>query len=131
MIGESGAGKTTSLRTLDPKTTFIFDADKKGEPWRGWRKQYNTERKNYLKTSDTDSILQMLDRIENGDLRHIKTVVIDTLNAIMVDMELAQRRKQTFDQWRALAFHVYSIITKLNSMRPDLTAICIGHSQTE
>ena len=29
VIGESGAGKTTSCRKLDPKTTFIIDCDKK------------------------------------------------------------------------------------------------------
>ena len=30
IIGESGAGKTTSLRNLDPKETYYIDADKKG-----------------------------------------------------------------------------------------------------
>ncbi|MFR3450443.1 MAG: hypothetical protein ACLTSX_01060 [Collinsella sp.] len=30
IMGESGSGKTTSLRNLDPSTTYIFDADKKG-----------------------------------------------------------------------------------------------------
>ena len=29
IIGESGAGKTTSLRNLPPKETFYIDADKK------------------------------------------------------------------------------------------------------
>ena len=29
VIGESGAGKTTSLRNLDPQTTFYIDCDKK------------------------------------------------------------------------------------------------------
>lgn len=29
IFGESGAGKTTSLETLDPKTTYIVDADKR------------------------------------------------------------------------------------------------------
>ena len=29
IIGESGAGKTTSLRNLDPKETYYIDADKK------------------------------------------------------------------------------------------------------
>ena len=27
VIGESGAGKTASCRTLDPKTTFIIECD--------------------------------------------------------------------------------------------------------
>lgn len=131
VIGESGAGKTTSLRTLDPATTFIIASDKKGLNWRGWKKQYNTENKNYIATSDTDVILKVLDRIDNGDLQQFRTVVIDTLNAIMIDMELAQRRKNTYDEWRDLAFNVYAIVTKINSMRDDLTVICIGHSQTE
>ena len=39
ILGQSGSGKTTSLRTLDPKTTFIIDCDGKGLPWRGWKKR--------------------------------------------------------------------------------------------
>jgi len=35
VAGESGAGKTTALRTLDPKTTCIIDADRKGLSWKG------------------------------------------------------------------------------------------------
>lgn len=47
IMGESGSGKTTSMRNLDPKSTYYIDADKKGLSWKGWRKQYNKENKNY------------------------------------------------------------------------------------
>ena len=30
VIGESGSGKTTSMRNLPPDETFYIDADKKG-----------------------------------------------------------------------------------------------------
>ena len=50
IAGESGSGKTTSMRNLDPKTTYYIDADCKGLSWKGWRKQYNTEnrRRQYI-----------------------------------------------------------------------------------
>ena len=40
IMGESGAGKTTSMRNLDPTTTFYIDCDKKGLSWKGWKKQW-------------------------------------------------------------------------------------------
>ena len=48
VIGESGSGKTTSMRNLDSKSTFYVDCDKKGLCWKGWKKQYNTDFKNFL-----------------------------------------------------------------------------------
>lgn len=30
IAGESGSGKTTSMRNLDPETTMYIDCDKKG-----------------------------------------------------------------------------------------------------
>ena len=45
IMGESGSGKTTSMRNLDPKSTYYIDCDKKGLSWRGWKKQYNAEAK--------------------------------------------------------------------------------------
>jgi adenylate kinase family enzyme len=38
IMGESGAGKTTSARTLDPKTTLYIDCDRKGLSFKGWKK---------------------------------------------------------------------------------------------
>ena len=36
IAGESGTGKTTSMRNLDPNTTLYIDCDKKGLSWKGW-----------------------------------------------------------------------------------------------
>ena len=47
-MGESGSGKTTSLRTLNPQETFIIESDGKGLSWRGWKKQYSKSNKNYF-----------------------------------------------------------------------------------
>ena len=51
IAGESGSGKTTSMRNLDPKTTYYIDADKKGLSWKGWRNQYNTQNNNHNQSS--------------------------------------------------------------------------------
>jgi hypothetical protein len=130
-MGESGAGKTTSLRNLDPKTTFIVDCDKKGLPWRGWKRQYNTESKNYFMTSKTPAIWEVLNRINGQDLAHVKVVVIDTLNGIMVDDEMARMREKNYDKWADLAASIYSLISDIHLLRDDLTVVCVAHSQTD
>lgn len=131
IMGESGAGKTTSLRNLDPKTTLYIDADKKGLSWRGWKKHYSEQNKNYLRTSSVEMIMKFLGRVDMGDMKHINTVVIDTLNGIMVDDEMARVNEKSYDKWVDLAASVYGIITRINDMRDGLTVICTGHTQTD
>ena len=41
IIGESGSGKSTSLETLDPSSTFMINVAKKPMPFRGWKKNYS------------------------------------------------------------------------------------------
>ena len=130
VIGESGGGKTTSLRSLDPASTFMFDCDRKGLSWKGWRSQYNKQNKNYIQTSDKDKILDGLKRINDGQKR-IKVVAIDTLNAIMVDDERARRNEKTYDKWSDLAWSVWDILTSIHLYRDDLTIVCMAHTQTE
>ncbi|MBP5362122.1 MAG: AAA family ATPase, partial [Ruminococcus sp.] len=77
IAGESGSGKTTSCRGLDPATTYIIDADKKGLSWRGWKKQYNSEKKNYYCCDDAKMIYACLVGIAQKR-PDIKTIVIDT-----------------------------------------------------
>ena len=50
IMGDSGSGKTTAFRNIDPKTTMYVDCDKKGLSWKGWKKSFNENNKNYLIT---------------------------------------------------------------------------------
>lgn len=130
IAGESGSGKTTSLRNLDPKTTFIIDADRKGLSWKGWKAQYNKEAKNYIQTSDVDKIKSLLQNISEK-ATHIKTVVIDTLNTIMVDDEVKRMKEKGYDKWIDLAQCVWELVSEAHLCRDDLTVVFMAHTQTE
>lgn len=130
--GESGGGKTTSLRTLDPASTFIIDCDKKGLPWKGWREQYNGEKKNYIATDAPVTVMSCLKHINDDEqYKHIKTVVIDTINGVMVAEEMRNAKVQGFGKWTDLAQYVWEIFDYCLTMREDITVIIIAHSITD
>ena len=134
LMGESGSGKTTAMRNLPPEETFYMDCDKKGLNWKGWKKQYNIEKKNYW-ASDSFSVVSGLLRKINDDekFRHIKYVVIDTLNGLMVAEEMRILAMQSGDKrsaWSDLAQNGWSIINQALEMRPELTIIILCHSET-
>ena len=129
IIGTSGSGKTTSLEKLDPKQTFYIDADGKGLSWKGWRKQYNKENKNYFQCDAPEQIFSLMQTIDEKQ-KQIKFIVIDTLNGCMVADEMRRSKEKTYDKWVDLAQSVYNIVDYSNKMRDDLTVILIGHTQT-
>ena len=129
IIGPSGSGKTTSLEKLDSKQTFYIDADGKGLSWKGWRKQYNKENKNYFRCDAPEQIFALMQQIDEKQ-KQIKYLVIDTLNGCMVADEMRRAKEKTYDKWMDLAQSVYNIVDCSNKMRDDLTVILIGHTQT-
>ena len=132
IMGESGSGKTTSMRNLDPKTTFYIDCDKKGLSWKGWRKQYSEANKNYMQTDFAQIVQQAIKNIsENENAKHIKTIVIDTLNGLMVADEVRRMKEKGYDKWQDLAQCVWMLLDSLYSYRDDLTIIVVCHSQTQ
>ena len=128
VIGESGSGKTTAMRTLDTKSTLYIDCDKKGLSWKGWKNTYNAANKNYVKTSDHETIRKLLMKAEEA--KHIKVVVIDTINGLMLDAEMERVREKGYEKWVDLADNVYGLIQMANMMRDDLTVIFVGHAET-
>lgn len=132
IMGESGSGKTTSMRNLDPKTTYYIDSDKKGLAWKGWRQQYSKELKNYSKTDRPDMVMALLKQIDtSASAKHIKTIVIDTINGIMVADEMRRCKEKGYDKWQDLAQSVYDIVDYALISRDDLTVIFVAHTQTD
>lgn len=129
-MGESGSGKTTSLRNLDPKHTYIIDSDKKGLSWKGWKTQYNTENTNYMKESNVLVVRSLIANIAEK-ASHIKTIIVDTINGIMIDDEMRRSKEKGFDKWADMASCIWELVSESHMYRDDLTVIFVAHVQTE
>ena len=142
VMGESGSGKTTSMRNLPPEQTFYLDCDKKGLNWKGWRDQYQDIMKKgddpakgyYLKSDVFATVSSALRHINESErYQRIKYVVIDTLNGLMVAEEMKILAMQSGDKrsaWSDLAQNGWSIINQALELREDLTVIILCHSET-
>lgn len=133
VFGESGSGKTTSLETLDPKSTFYINSDKKQLPFpKKLRDQYKEENKNYFVTDNQSTVLIILHKVnEQENLKNIRVVVIDTINGIMVADEARRRKEKNYDKWADLAWAVYDIIDFALTMRDDVTVVLMAHVQLD
>ena len=134
IMGESGSGKTTSMKNLDPKTTFYIDCDKKGLSWKGWKTQYVETKDfcNYARVDTEPTVRSILQHInEDPKYRRVKVVVIDTMNGIMVADEVRRMREKGYDKWADLAQCIWGLLDYCHTLRDDLTVIMIFHSQTQ
>lgn len=133
VMGESGSGKTTAMRNLPPEETFYIDCDKKGLNWKGWKDQY-VLKKNYGRSDSFKGVSVMLQKInKDEEWKHIRYVVIDTINGMMVAEEMRILAMQAGDKrsaWSDLAQNGWSIVNQALTMRNDLTVIILAHSET-
>lgn len=133
VFGQSGSGKTTSLvinkegkydpKAIDFASTVLIHSDKKEL---SFKVDGLEEGKNLFSTADSDEIIKMLKGISDKG-PNIKRVVIDTINNIMVEKEMLERRKLNFDQWMDLARDIFALITVSNTLRKDLIVYLLGH----
>jgi len=130
VIGEGGSGKTASLKNLNPQEHYYIDCDKKGLNYRGWKEDYNEEKKNYYKTNDGEVVSRLLQNISEK-APNIKYITIDTINSIMIADEMKRMKGKSYNEWQDLAKCIFDIIDIVPDLREDLTVIFIGHTQTE
>lgn len=130
IAGESGSGKTTAMRNLDPNTTLYIDADKKGLSWKGWKTQYNTENRNYIRTDYVQQVMLVLQKVDK-EWTDKKVVVIDTINGLMVADEMRRSKEKGYDKWVDLAACVWDLVCYAHELREDLTVIFTAHTQTD
>lgn len=136
IYGDSGSGKTTSLRNMNPETTFIISTTGKPLSFRGWKKKYipfkiDKETKvlsgNYYVSSNWGQILKML-KIINSKLTNIKAVVIDDVQYIM-SYEFVDRATEVgYSRFSEIAQHMMEILRYSEQMREDCTMVFLTHS---
>ena len=128
ILGKSGTGKSTSIKTLNPKETVVLNVLGKKLPFKGSSTIYSTEKGNLLRVEDYLSLIDILKNIDQK-AQHIHNIIIDDAIYIM-RKEYFKRAKETgYTKYTELAMHFQQIISTVERMREDINVFLILHSE--
>lgn len=133
IVGNSGAGKSTSIKGLNPEDTFIINVLGKPLPFPGAKKKYSKlkkEGKNYTGnmyvSNKCDSILNVL-KVIDKTMPHIKHVVIEDANYLMACEAMERGEEKSYDKFTQMAKHYYDVLMFAASLRDDLKVFVLSH----
>lgn len=128
ILGSSGTGKSTSIKTLNPKETVILNVLGKDLPFKGSRVNYTKEKLNHIQSANWEQIQSMMQSISKNK-PEIHNIVIDDAIYIMRTEFFDRSRERGFDKYNELADHFRKIIASGNALRDDITVFMMLHTE--
>lgn len=133
IIAESGAGKSTSIETLNPAETFIINVANKALPFKGWRKKYTTWSKETptgnMYYGNTPTNIEACIRYVNEKRKEIKVLVIDDFQ-YMSSFEFFDRvDEKGYEKFTQIGAHLARIARMPKDLRDDLQVYFLTHAE--
>lgn len=129
IVGATGTGKSTSIKHLDPKETYIINVAKKELPFKGAEKLYNAENKNYKEVDDAVEITRLL-HVISEKATHIKNVIIEDSNYIMGFAMVDKATETGFTKFSIMARDMVTLFKEARKLRDDLKIFYFTHPET-
>jgi hypothetical protein len=129
IVGATGTGKSTSIKHLDHKETFIINVAKKELPFKGSEKLYNVENKNYKEIDDANEITRLL-KVISEKAPHIKNIVIEDSNYIMGFNIVSKATEVGFTKFSIMAKDMVDLFRTARMLRDDITVFYFTHPET-
>lgn len=129
ILGASGTGKSSSIRSLDPKETLILNVLKKKLPFKGSSSLYNSnENKNLFNIDDYISAINLLEAC-NKNAPYIKNIIIDDAIYILRKEYFKRAKESGYGKYTELAQHFQQLISTCENLRDDINVFFILHSE--
>lgn len=132
IIGESGSGKSSSIRNLNHDETVIINVLDKPLPFKNFSKKYisteTAEKKvNYFASDETSKIRSAIRKI-NNERADIKNLIIDDFQYIMANQFMRKAMEKGYDKFTEIGQNAWNIIRDLTQCRNDLKCYIMSHS---
>ena len=129
ILGESGSGKSSSLRNLKASETLLIQAVRKPLPFR------SAEWKEFDKATAPAGNIWVFDQshdIVNAMTRtKRKIIVLDDFQYVLAN-EYMRRSDQTgFQKFSDIGRHAWDILTAASALAPDVRVYILAHTDTD
>ena len=128
ILGQSGTGKTTSLRNLDPAKTLLIQCIKKPLPFRatGWKTRITLKSEgNVIQTSDP-ALIEKLMRSSPHEI-----VVIDDYQAVLINELLSRSSEKGYDKFTDIAKSAWNVFNAAGDLSEHRRVYIMAHTQSD
>ena len=134
ILGESGSGKSTSIRNLPHKETFIINVIGKPLPFRGAKshyKQINEEGVgNYHARDSVVSIMKAINFV-NSKRTEIKYLVLDDFGYMITNSFMRKSHQKGYEKFNDLGKEVFDVLDLIGNLRDDLYVFVMMHTEID
>ena len=133
VIAESGSGKSTSIRTLDPKETAIINIANKPLPFKGWKSNYTVLDKsnpngNLVNVSSGPGVYKAMQHISEK-MPHVKVLVVDDWQYMSSFEYFDKANEKGYDKFTQIAANLAQVAKLPKDLREDLTIFFLTHAE--
>jgi len=129
ILGKSGAGKSASLRNMDPANTLLIQVVRKPLPFQGKGWKYFDREKcpngNIFVTDHAETIIKLANKTSR------KVVVIDDFQYVLANELMRRSDERGFDKFTDIAKHGWEVFTMLSALPDDVRIYMLSHSQED
>lgn len=121
ILGESGTGKSSSIRTLDPSTTAIINVDNKPLPFRT----------KFDKSFSTDSAEDICICLDNAVKAKCTDIIIDDSQAIMSNEYMRRAKDVGYGKFTEIGQHFFTVLDKVRSLPNNVKVYFLHHIEVD
>lgn len=129
VAGDTGTGKSTSIKSLDPKETYIINVLNKPLPFKGSSKLYSEELKNIKSVSNWGAVKEGIEALAKKP--EIKNIIIDDIGFVMTDELFARSKESGYTKFVDIGVHMQQILDTAKKQRDDLNICLMFHIDDE
>jgi hypothetical protein len=127
ILGESGTGKSTALRNLDPASVLLIQAVSKPLPFRNsWKpiSKANPQGSVYV-TDDSRKIVSAMQRTDR------KIVVIDDFQYVLANEFMRRNSEKGYEKFNDIGRQAWDILNAASNLPPDVRVYILAHTATD
>lgn len=128
ILGESGTGKTCSLRNIDPKNALLIQPVRKPLPFRcaGWKEvREKGDGGSVYVSDDPTKIITAMSRTE-ADI-----IILDDFQYILLSIFMARRAERSYDKFNVIAGAGYDIVRAATELAENKRIYILCHTETD
>jgi len=133
IIADSGSGKSTSIRSLNPEETFIINIANKPLPFKGWKNQYKQISKdnplgNLTSVSTSNGIMKALKHVSDN-MPHITNIVVDDWQYMSSFEYFDRANEKGYEKFTQIASNLAQVAKMPKDLRETLYVFFLTHSE--